>query len=107
MHVGLIECKIRFLKEILRSLQHSLPFERLPAVMLVGMVQVVTPMRNLFLRSGGTRYSPSMTMTENGVLMDQLRLKFGSYVHVAENQGLCNCMNARMRGAIALGQFNN
>jgi hypothetical protein len=87
-HVGLIEHNIRFLKEKVRSLCHTLPFERLPPVMLVCMVQVVTPIMNVFPRSGGTHYSPSMIMTDSGLSMDQLRLKFGSYVQVAENQGL-------------------
>ena len=39
-HVGPIECNIRFLKEKVRLLHHTLPFERLPLVMLVRMVQV-------------------------------------------------------------------
>jgi hypothetical protein len=37
-HVGLIERNIRFLKEKTWSICHSLPFERIPALMLVGMV---------------------------------------------------------------------
>jgi hypothetical protein len=37
-HVGLIERNIRFLKEKARSLHHSLPFERIPALMLIRMV---------------------------------------------------------------------
>ena len=32
-HVGLINRNIRFLKEKTRSIRHSLPFERIPAVM--------------------------------------------------------------------------
>ena len=34
-HVGLIERNIRFLKEKTRSLRHSLPFEQIPALMLI------------------------------------------------------------------------
>ena len=54
-HVGLIERNIRFLMEKVWLLRHTLPFERLPPVMLVCMVQVVTPIMNLFPRSGGTQ----------------------------------------------------
>jgi hypothetical protein len=106
-HVGSIERNIRFLKKKVRSLRHTLPFEMLPPVMLVCMVQVVTPIMNLFPRSGGTHYLPSMIMTDGGLSMDQLRLKFDSYVQVAENQGLQNSMHSRTQGAIALGPMNN
>ena len=34
-HCGLIEQNIRFLKEKIRSLRHSLPFERVPGIMVV------------------------------------------------------------------------
>jgi hypothetical protein len=37
-HCGLIEWNIRFLKEKIRSLCHSLPFERVPGIMVVCMV---------------------------------------------------------------------
>jgi hypothetical protein len=37
-HVGLIERNIHFLKEKTRLICHSLPFERIPALMLVCMV---------------------------------------------------------------------
>ncbi len=36
-HCGLIEQNIRFLKEKVWSLHHSLPFERVPAIMVVRM----------------------------------------------------------------------
>jgi hypothetical protein len=37
-HCGLIERNIRFLKEKIRSLRHSLPFEWVPGIMVVCMV---------------------------------------------------------------------
>ncbi len=37
-HVGLVECNICFLKEKTWSICHSLPFEGIPALMLVHMV---------------------------------------------------------------------
>ena len=57
-HVGLIERNIKFLKGKARPLRHTLPFERLPPVMLFCMVQVVTLIMNLFPRSGGLATQP-------------------------------------------------
>ena len=37
-HVGLIERNIRFLKEKTHSIRHSLPFKRIPALMLIRML---------------------------------------------------------------------
>jgi hypothetical protein len=52
-HVSLIERNIRFLKEKVRSLRHSLPFERIPALMLIRMVMHTVPFMNSFPRKGG------------------------------------------------------
>jgi hypothetical protein len=41
-HCGLIERNIRFLKEKIRSLRHSLPFERVPGIMVVRMVLCIS-----------------------------------------------------------------
>jgi hypothetical protein len=37
-HCGLIECNIRFIKEKVWSVRHSLPFERVPGLMVTRMV---------------------------------------------------------------------
>jgi hypothetical protein len=37
-HCGLIEQNIRFLKEKIHSLRQSLPFERVPGIMVIQMV---------------------------------------------------------------------
>ena len=37
-HVGLIEHNIHFLKEKTCTIRHSLPFERIPALMLIRMM---------------------------------------------------------------------
>ncbi len=63
-HVGLIERNIRFLKEKTRSIRHSLPFERIPAVMLIRMVLHTVQFMNSFPRKGGLKhYPPSAIMT--------------------------------------------
>jgi hypothetical protein len=63
-HVGLVERNICFLKEKTRSIHHSLPFERIPALMLVRMVVYTAQFMNSFPRKGGLKhYPPSATMT--------------------------------------------
>jgi hypothetical protein len=52
-HCGLIERNIRFLKEKIRSLRHSLPFERVPGIMVVCMVLHIVKFVNGFPRRGG------------------------------------------------------
>jgi hypothetical protein len=47
-HCGLIERNIRFLKEKIRSLRHSLPFERVPGIMVVHMVLHIVQFVNGF-----------------------------------------------------------
>jgi len=107
-HVGLIERNIRFLKEKTRSIRHSLPFERIPALMLVRMVLHSVQFMNSFPRKGGLKhYPPSAIMTGAQLHMSQLQLKFGSYCQVAEDVTPRNSLAARTRGAISLGPSGN
>jgi hypothetical protein len=52
-HCGLIEQNIRFLKEKIRSLHHSLPFEMVPGIIVVHMVLHIVKFVNGFPRRGG------------------------------------------------------
>ncbi len=84
-HVGLIERNIRFLKEKTWLICHTLPFERIPALMLVRMVMHSVQFMNSFPQKGGLKhYPPSAIMTGAQLHMSQLLLKFGSYCQVAE-----------------------
>ncbi len=63
-HCGLIERNIRFLKEKIRSLRHSLPFERVPGIMVVRMVLHIVNFVNGFPRRGRVKhFSPGEIMT--------------------------------------------
>ena len=63
-HVGLIERNIRFMKEKTRLICHSLPFERIPALMLIPMVLHTMQFMNSFPWKGGLKhYPPSAIMT--------------------------------------------
>jgi hypothetical protein len=105
-HVGLIERNIHFLKEKTRSIRHSLPFERIPALMLERMVLHSVQFMNSFPRKLGLKhYPPSAIMT--GAHMSQLQLKFGTFCQVAEDVTPRNSLAARTRGAISLGPSGN
>jgi hypothetical protein len=107
-HVGLIERNIRFLKEKDRSIRHSLPFERIPALMLIRMVMHTVPFMNSFPRKGGLKhYPPSAIMTGAQLHMNHLRLKFGSYCQVAEDVTPRNSLAARTCAAISMGPSGN
>ena len=107
-HVGLIERNIRFLKEKTRSLRHSLPFERISALLLIRMVLHTVLFMNSFPRKGGLKhYPPSAIMTGAQLHMNQLQLKFGSYCQVAEDVTPRNSLAARTRAAISLGPSGN
>ncbi len=47
-HCGLIERNIRFVKEKVRSLRHSLPFIHVPAIMIIRMVLHIVKFVNGF-----------------------------------------------------------
>ncbi len=78
-HVGLAERNIRFLKEKVWSLQHTLPFEKVPKYMLIHMVFAATKVMNMFPCKGGNKYySPGAIMTEKGISVNDLKIAFGS-----------------------------
>ncbi len=107
-HVGLVEQNICFLKEKTHSIHHSLPFERIPALMLVCMVLYTVQFMNSFPHKGGLKhYPPSAIMTGAQLHMSQFRLKFGSYCQVAEDVTPCNSLAAHTRGAISMGPSGN
>jgi hypothetical protein len=107
-HVGLIERNIHFLKEKTRLIHHSLPFERVPALMLIRMVLHTVQFMNSFPRKGGLKhYPPSAIMTGAKLHMSQLQLKFESYCQVAEDVTPHNSLAARTCGAISMGPSGN
>jgi hypothetical protein len=106
--VGLIEHNNRFLKDKTWMICHSLPFERIPALMLVGMVLHSVQFMNSFPQKGGLKhYPPSAIMTGAQLHTSQLQLKFGSYCQVAEDVTPCNSLAACTCGAISMGPSRN
>jgi hypothetical protein len=85
-HCGLIKRNICFLKEKIRSLCHSLPFERVPDIMVVWMVMHIVKFVNGFPRKGGVKhFSPGEIMMGWHLHANNLSIGFGTYCQVAEN----------------------
>jgi hypothetical protein len=85
-HCGLIKRNIWFLKEKIRSLCHSLPFERVPGIMVVRKVMHIVKFVNGFPRKGGVRhFSPGEIMMGQRRHANNLSLGLGVYCQVAEN----------------------
>ncbi len=107
-HCGLIERNIQFLKEKIRSLRHSLPFEQVPGIMVVCMVLHIVKFVNGFPRQGRVKqYSPGEIMNDHHLHANDLQLAFGIYCQVAENVEPRNSLTPRMRAAISLGNSGN
>jgi hypothetical protein len=107
-HCGLVEQNIRFLKEKIRSIRHSLPFERVQGIMVVRMVLHIVKFVNGFPRKGGVKhFSHGEIVTGRRLHADDLCLGFGIYCQVAENVEPRNSLAPRTRGAISLGSSGN
>ena len=104
-----IERQHRVIKERARACRHTLPFEVLPRLLLVEMVNNFALWINMFPAKGGiTNASPRTLMT--GIKLDynkHCRLTLGSYVQVHEEPSLTNSPTARTIGAITLGPTGN
>jgi hypothetical protein len=85
-HCGLIEQNICFLEEKICFLRHSLPFERVPGIMVVCIVLPIIKFVNGFPRCGGVKhYSPGKIMTNRCIHANNVAVSFGVYCQIAEN----------------------
>jgi hypothetical protein len=107
-HVGLVEQNIHFLKEKTCSIRQFLPFECIPALMLVRMVLYTVQFMNSFPRKGGLKdYLPSTIMTGVQLHVSRLQLKYGSFCQVVEDVTPYNSLAACRHGAISMGPSGN
>jgi hypothetical protein len=80
-HCGLIECNIRFFKEKLCLLCHSLPFTTVPGIMVVYMVLHI--IKFVFPCQGGVKhFSPGEIMIGRRFHKSNIALSFGVYCKV-------------------------
>jgi hypothetical protein len=108
-HVHEIERKIRVIKEQVRAVIYSIPFNSLPAWMLVHAVLFVTKQPNLFPVKGGllSKLSPKQIMSGKVVQYKFCAMGFGWYCQIHEEDQPHNGMVARMQGAILLKPSGN
>jgi hypothetical protein len=104
---ALIKRNIRILKEKIRSLCHSLPFERMPGITVVHMVLYIVKFVYGFPRRGDVKhYSPGEFIMVCCLNANNLKLSYGVYCKVASNFEPRNSL-ARTRAVISLGNSGN
>ena len=104
-HVPDIERKIRVIKERVRAVIYSIPFNALPARMLTHAVLFVVKQLNLFPVKGGLLSCLSPKQILSGEVIDYkfCSMGFGRYCQIHEEDQPRNSMAARTQGAISLG----
>jgi hypothetical protein len=108
-HVPEIERKIWVIKERVRAVFYSIPFNSLPAWMLVHAVLFVTKQLNLFPVKGGlsSKLSPKQIMLGKVVHYKFCAMGFGWYCQIHEEDQPRNGMVQRTQGANLLGPSGN
>jgi hypothetical protein len=109
-HVGEVERSIRTIKERVRAVLHSLPFRRVPILLIRRAVVDVNRLLNLFPSASGasTALSPAAIVTGAGRPDYKFfTLEFGSYVQVFDDFSPTNTPRARTMGALALDPCHN
>jgi hypothetical protein len=108
-HVPEIERKIRVIKEQVRAVIYFIPFNSLPARMLVHAVLFVKKQLNLFPVKGGlsSKLSPKQIMSGKVIQYKFCAMGFGWYCQIHEEDQPRNGMVARTQGAILLGPSGN
>jgi hypothetical protein len=108
-HEPFIERRIRVVKERVRSIRHSLPFQTIPKVILTHMVFYAVKLLNYFPVKGGVSeiYGPKAIMSGEVLDFKKFSLPFGSYCQVHEEKLPRNSLVGRTLGAISLGPSGN
>ena len=107
-HVPDVERYIRTIKDSVRSCNNSLPFARIPRIMLIHMVKNAVFWLNSIPAEDGVSeiLSPRYILTGRSIDYNRhVQLEFGAYVHTHDKHS--NDMNARTTSAICLGPTGN
>jgi hypothetical protein len=107
-HVPVAERRIRTLKERCRSICNTLPFKKLPGMLVVQMVSTCNFWLNVFPPKDGVSQKINPRELITGVKIDfnkHIRAEFGEYVQVHEEHD--NSMQPRTTGAIATKPTGN
>ena len=109
-HIPEIERRIWVVKERSRAMRHSLPFNRIPKLITIHAILNIGKMLNYYLTKGGIGIYMSPQEILNGEDLNynkHLKLQFGQYCQVQENDTPRNSEKARTQGSICLGQSGN
>ena len=107
-HVGDIERYIRTVKERMRAAYNILPFQKIPARLVIEMAKTAVFWLNAFPAAGGASRELSPRTVVTGQQVDykrHCRFQFGEYAQTHEEHN--NSMNPRTVGAIALRPVGN
>jgi hypothetical protein len=107
-HVPVAERRIRTLKERCRCICNTIPFKRLPGMLIVQMVSTCNFWLNIYPPKDGVSRNINPRELITGVKIDynkHIRAEFGEYVQVHEEHD--NTMQTRTTGAIATKPTGN
>ena len=107
-HIPVAERRIRTLKERCRSICNTLPFTRLPGMLVVQMVSACNFWLNVYPPKDGVSRQINPRELITGIKIDfnkHIRAEFGEYVQVHEEHD--NSMQPRTTGAIATRPTGN
>jgi hypothetical protein len=109
-HVPEIERRIRVVKERSRSIRHSLPFNKIPKLLIIYIVFYAVQLLNHFPAKGGVSATISPKTIMSGETLHykkHLSLQIGQYCQVHEEDAPRNSQLPRTKGAICLGPSGN
>ena len=107
-HVGDIKRYIRTVKDRMRATYNTLPFQKIPARLVIEMAKTTVFWLNAFQSAGGASRQMSPRTIVTGQQVDykrHCRFQFGEYAQTHEEHN--NSMNPRTIGAIALRPVGN
>ena len=109
-HLGPIEQQIQVVKERFRGWQNTVPYDRIPQLLMVHALINIARMLNHFPRKGGITadFSPrALVVGEQLDVKKELLCPVGAYCQVHEHEEPRNSPKARTQGAISLGPMGN
>ena len=109
-HVPQVERSVRTIKERTRCLLQGLPFKRIPKAMIRASVENSNKVLNISPPKNGVSrtLSPLTIMTGRpNINYNDLKIEFGAYAQVFEDNDPTNTVKARTTGAIALTPTGN
>jgi len=109
-HIGEVECSVRTMKECTRATVHGIPFKHLPKLMVWEIVFNSAKALNQFPAQNGISDTLSPLTILTGCPnpdYNNLKLEFGSYTQVFEDNNPTNTTASPSMGAIVLHPTGN